>query len=189
MEKSGEYLGDNLLIQAIQEFPFIYDKSHTDFKDIKKKSNSWKTVAETVQLTVSEAQARWKLLRERFGKEDRRYTPSGSGKASQPVWPLYQSMMFLKNIVKHRKTRSNYAPSTDVEALHESTSVLHGDADTSPWNTLDTLTRDVSVCEQDDICDGVATYCDGPSTSVGDISTHLTNMKRKKKQQKLIMLN
>ncbi|XP_023231993.1 uncharacterized protein LOC111631889 [Centruroides sculpturatus] len=91
-------------------------------------------------------------------------------------------MMFLKNIVKHRKTRSNYAPSTDVEALHESTSVLHGDADTSPWNTLDTLTRDVSVCEQDDICDGVATYCDGPSTSVGDISTHLTNMKRKKRR-------
>ncbi|XP_023212517.1 uncharacterized protein LOC111615321 [Centruroides sculpturatus] len=91
-------------------------------------------------------------------------------------------MMFLKNIVKHRKTRSNYAPSTDVEALHESTSVLHGDADTSTWNTLDTLTRDVSVCEQDDICDGVATYCDGPSTSVGDISTQLTNMKRKKRR-------
>ena len=36
------------LIIEVEKFPHLYDLKHPDYKDIIKKSNSWKTIAETI---------------------------------------------------------------------------------------------------------------------------------------------
>ena len=39
------------LIEAVREFPVLYDHTRRDYKDIIKKGNSWEAVAEKVGVT------------------------------------------------------------------------------------------------------------------------------------------
>ena len=42
-----------LLIDSVRDFPWLWDKSHVDFRDAMKKANSWKTIVE--KMRASEA--------------------------------------------------------------------------------------------------------------------------------------
>lgn len=42
---------DHLLIDIIQQYPLLYDKSHNDYKNNNKKENAWQAIASTLDST------------------------------------------------------------------------------------------------------------------------------------------
>ncbi|XP_029163688.1 transcription factor Adf-1-like, partial [Nylanderia fulva] len=62
---------DAILISLVQDYPFLYNKELTDFKDNIKKQNAWAEIATAVNIT-EECQSRWTRLRERYTREKNR---------------------------------------------------------------------------------------------------------------------
>lgn len=53
---------------------------------------------------VDQCKAKWKTLRERYGKELKKQNPpSGSGASTSSEWAFTQEMSFLKDCVAPRK--------------------------------------------------------------------------------------
>ncbi|XP_039305574.1 uncharacterized protein LOC120357860, partial [Solenopsis invicta] len=104
---------DVVLIDLVKNFPFLYDKSATDFKNAKKKERTWMEISEYLKLPITDCQNRCQRLREKFSREKKRReleTRSGSGAYTRPTFLLYNNMKFLDSFVKSRKTYTNITP-------------------------------------------------------------------------------
>lgn len=115
---------DVLLIETIQLYPWLYDKSRSDYKDNNKKNNAWEAIADAMSLTgivvveveicilqmlkftVEEVQRRCRILREKYSKERRLIKCVASGSSSEPLkssWDLHESMKFMEKHIATRK--------------------------------------------------------------------------------------
>ena len=56
------------IMDAIQSYPVLYDKSLKQFRDINVKDNAWKAIAEMVELSVEECQRVYKYKRTQLSK-------------------------------------------------------------------------------------------------------------------------
>ena len=89
-----------LLINAVERYPWLYDKSHKSYKDQIKKANSWQEIADIVGVAEDEAKKVWNDVRNTYRKIRARVkagAPSGSGTADAakrhgPRWWLYDLM-------------------------------------------------------------------------------------------------
>ncbi|XP_030764687.1 uncharacterized protein LOC115888937 [Sitophilus oryzae] len=96
-----------LLIDLIQNFPYLYDKSKKEYKNNNIRNNAW-DIAAALTTSVEDIQRVWRNLRERYDKERKqiRNMPSGSG-APDSVWLLYDLMRFMDKHMLSRKRVSN----------------------------------------------------------------------------------
>ncbi|XP_050505860.1 uncharacterized protein LOC126884105 [Diabrotica virgifera virgifera] len=97
-----------MLIGLIRGYPHLYDKSNRNFKDQHMKENSWKKIAEGVEMTVKDCQRLWLNLRNKYGRE-KKALPSGSGAPATPQWEYFDSMSFINKYVKPRHTHTRTA--------------------------------------------------------------------------------
>ncbi|XP_071580686.1 uncharacterized protein [Temnothorax nylanderi] len=110
-------LDDKELIMCVKANPFLYNKSEKMYSNTDLKNLAWDSIGNslTKKKTGAEAEHKFFQLRQRFGRERRKVIQSeprsGAG-ASQPTytpqWNLYNELMFLTDVIKHRKTTSNY---------------------------------------------------------------------------------
>ncbi|CAH0559237.1 unnamed protein product [Brassicogethes aeneus] len=94
-----------LLINLIQGYPHLYDKSSMNFKDLQMKENSWQQISEELGIPANDCQRIWTNLRNKYGRE-KKALPSGSGAPATPQWEYLDSMSFLNSYVKPRKTHT-----------------------------------------------------------------------------------
>ena len=50
------------LMNCIQQYTVLYDKSKKDYKDQRKKKNTWREVSEKLGIAEVEAQTRYKMI-------------------------------------------------------------------------------------------------------------------------------
>lgn len=103
----NEYDLNEKIIDLIKQHPHLYDPKTRDFKNNLKKINTFQIIAKELNITDGQCIKKWRNLRERFGKERRRW----KGKKgdvdqvdSKPKWPHFKSMTFFNDIVKIRKS-------------------------------------------------------------------------------------
>ncbi|XP_077484267.1 uncharacterized protein LOC144094214 [Amblyomma americanum] len=95
MEYSAE-----LLINAVREHRFLYDKHSRDFKNRSKKDFAWEEIGQLFGLTRTQAEQKFKNLKDiymRKKQEIKNKQKSGAGVADIPTikWPHFESMMAL----------------------------------------------------------------------------------------------
>ncbi|CAG9822151.1 unnamed protein product [Phaedon cochleariae] len=95
-------LDPGLLIEAIQQFEYLYDLSNKSYKDSKKKYQAWQHISRVLNSSVEECMKLWKHLRDRFVKEKKKF-PSGAG-APISNWVHFDAMLFYNKFTKKRKT-------------------------------------------------------------------------------------
>ncbi|XP_024870112.1 uncharacterized protein LOC112453550 [Temnothorax curvispinosus] len=110
-------LDDKELIMCVRANPYLYNKSDKRYSDNELKNLAWDQIGNslTKKKTGAEAEHRFFQLWQRFWRERRKVIQSeprsGAG-ASQPTytpqWNLYKELMFLTDVIKHRKTTSHY---------------------------------------------------------------------------------
>lgn len=116
----------SLLIELVQQYCFLYDKTRKDFKDVQKKQNAWQEIAETLNCEVEEVKTRWRTLRERYVRESRIHeTNTRSGQSQEDpgmLWEWYSNLSFLSKHIKPRKTTTNllsddYSNESEIETI------------------------------------------------------------------------
>lgn len=117
--------GDELLISLVKNYPHLYDKQSKNDKDQLMKNNSWKEIAEIMNMAgklplnyifvqiisclfyflVSECQNRWIRLREKYAREKKKITciPSGAEGGYKIQWPYFSELKFLEKHITSRR--------------------------------------------------------------------------------------
>ncbi|KAK5648772.1 hypothetical protein RI129_003664 [Pyrocoelia pectoralis] len=139
-----------LLIDIIQQYDFLYDLGHKDYKNINKKEQAWAEIAAVVSISVEECKRLWKNVRDRFTREERGQ-PSGAA-APESNWP------YLK---KKENIRPSSSSSTVSSVWSSVNMIMSPECDSPLQDVEETMTTDASV-EVDDV--------QIPKASKGDIS-------------------
>ncbi|XP_032592373.2 uncharacterized protein LOC6562907 [Drosophila grimshawi] len=92
-------MNDVELIRLIQIYPILYDKdSARSAKNAASKDAAWKTISMKLGASERACITRWKSIRDRFGKEFRRFQEDPD---SPTYWDMFPHLLFLKDHYKH----------------------------------------------------------------------------------------
>lgn len=94
------------LITLVRNCPFLYDKKKFDYKNCKKKDDTWVAIAKILNSTASECKNRWHSLREIYGRQKRkmRRIPPEELKEHY-LWEYMKEMNFLEDHVIPRRLK------------------------------------------------------------------------------------
>ncbi|CAH1179672.1 unnamed protein product [Phaedon cochleariae] len=134
-------LDDAILVDMVRQYSVLYDKSHKDFEDRNIKENAWKTISSALYVDVNVAQARWTVLRTKYGVEKKNYKKMPSGSGAKKTWPLLSSMAFLDKHMTMRKTTGNISAPDKQSQPSSSNSNSQ-----SPWSSLSMIIGDNIDC-------------------------------------------
>ncbi|KAL1494819.1 hypothetical protein ABEB36_010351 [Hypothenemus hampei] len=113
-------MDDSKLIDLVHSYDHLYDRKRSDFKDIKKKENSWKEIALLTNYSVSDVQNRWKYLREKYSRErNSSNLPSGSAAPDKRPWHLLKSLQWLEPYMQKRRSKSNLEGNVDESLIEK----------------------------------------------------------------------
>lgn len=125
MDAEHEFI--ELLIENVKKHKCLYDKKDGFYFNRNTKEKAWDEVSDACDRSgmciiylitnyylrtfaifitpiVGDCKNRWKLLRERFGKEIKRLeTPTGTGLAYLGEWKYMQGLMFLREYLGPRR--------------------------------------------------------------------------------------
>lgn len=102
--------GDDMaFMEIIKEFPSIYNRSSSQFKDKNLKINAWKEIASLHnELDVNTCKQRYESIRTTFSRYLKKCKPpSGSGSDVVVLEPKYEHLRWLCSFIKSRSTSSN----------------------------------------------------------------------------------
>ncbi|XP_023170494.2 uncharacterized protein LOC111599155 [Drosophila hydei] len=109
-------MDDVELIRLIEKYPILYDKdSARSAKNAANKDAAWKTIS--IKLGASERACitRWKSIRDRFGKEFRRFQENPD---SPTYWDMFPRLLFLKDHYKHGLVKHENLDAMKFEPRH-----------------------------------------------------------------------
>lgn len=91
------------LVLAVECHRCIYDNGHANYYQRHEKLREWCDVARAVGVPVSDAQAKWKCLRDKYRKMKSRVDSTNI----PPMWHLYDKMKFLDPFLRNMPSSSN----------------------------------------------------------------------------------
>ncbi|KAH8276699.1 hypothetical protein KR018_010887 [Drosophila ironensis] len=91
-------MDDGELIKLIERHPILYDRDIArSVGNAAQKDAAWKTISSKMGASERACITRWKSIRDRFGKEFRRFQE----RPDEPTyWDMFQRLLFLKNHYK-----------------------------------------------------------------------------------------
>ena len=99
-----------MLMNCVQNYNVLYDRTCRDFKILQKKKNMWKEISETLGITVKQAKTRYNTIRTNFSKyiKKQRSIRSGSGRDDVPeIKREYKHLRWRLTYIKHRQSTTN----------------------------------------------------------------------------------
>ena len=105
-------VNNEILMNLIQIYCVIYDKTCREYRDVRKRKNAQKEVADKLGIEVDEAVRRYNSIRTNFSKYLKHQTKgkvSGTGKKDiLKIKEEYEYLRWLTVYIKHRNTTTNY---------------------------------------------------------------------------------
>ncbi|XP_037707817.1 uncharacterized protein LOC119545943 [Drosophila subpulchrella] len=97
-------MDDGELIKLIESHPILYDKdSARSVKNAAQKDAAWKAISQKLGASERACITRWKSIRDRFGKEFRRFQE----RPDEPTyWDMFPRLLFLKDHYKQGLARN-----------------------------------------------------------------------------------
>ncbi|BFZ05939.1 hypothetical protein BsWGS_08978 [Bradybaena similaris] len=97
---------DEELIQCVQKYRYLYDKSDPLHKSKKNTQEGWAEIAAVFQVKVQVVRKRWAYLRDYFRKQKQSYDSIKSEEwfAKKKKWALYDSLTFLLPSMEYHNT-------------------------------------------------------------------------------------
>ncbi|KAL9889285.1 transcription factor Adf-1-like [Glossina fuscipes fuscipes] len=84
------------LIEAVKRHPEIYDHSHVDYRHFgKKRQETWKKIAESLNVPDNKCIKRWRTLRDKLARELKGQSTS--------KWRYFREMSFLKDYIRSNR--------------------------------------------------------------------------------------
>ena len=110
MEGSQSHDPDIAFMEIVRNYPAIYDRSSKDFKDVSKKANCWKRVAEQCNEPVAKVKTRYNSIRTDFSRYLKKTKgKSGSGASDVEIDAKYEHLRWLKTFIVTRPSSGNFS--------------------------------------------------------------------------------
>uniref|UniRef100_A0A6P7F325 Transcription factor Adf-1-like n=1 Tax=Diabrotica virgifera virgifera TaxID=50390 RepID=A0A6P7F325_DIAVI len=108
------------LIELVKKYPILYDLSHEDYKNIRKKDKIWDEIGQEMKECREELKRRWRSLRDSYVRYLRVIkTRTGQG-AQNKTWQWAESMKMFQPFLLFANTSSNMPEvATNVESATE----------------------------------------------------------------------
>jgi len=109
-------MDDIELIKLIENYPILYDKDIArSARNAANKDAAWKTISQKVGASERACITRWKSIRDRFGKEFRRFQENPE---SPTYWDMFPRLLFLKDHYKHGQVKHESLDHMKFEPRH-----------------------------------------------------------------------
>ena len=96
------------LIDLVRQYPALWDKQNSKYKDSNYKDAKWREIAETLGVPKDDAIKKWKSLRDTYVRQKNIKGKSGDGLSdSKPRWKYYAIMSFLYVTLMRRRYAAN----------------------------------------------------------------------------------
>ena len=96
------------LIDLVCQYPALWDKQNSKYKDSNYKDAKWREIAETLGVPKDDAIKKWKSLRDTYVRQKNIKSKSGDGLSdSKPRWKYYAIMSFLDVTLMRRRYAAN----------------------------------------------------------------------------------
>ena len=96
------------LIDLVHQYPALWDKQNSKYKDSNYKDAKWREIAETLGVPKDDAIKKWKSLRDTYVRQKNIKSKSGDGLSdSKPRWKYYAIMSFLDVTLMRRRYAAN----------------------------------------------------------------------------------
>lgn len=95
------------LAKEIRKHEHLYNPLMEDYKDVRVTDDSWKEIADNVDLEVVECMKKWRKMRGRFIRIKKRMKGSSGDAGGWKVPAFYISLSWLEPHLKGRTTSSN----------------------------------------------------------------------------------
>ncbi|XP_071452665.1 uncharacterized protein [Hetaerina americana] len=100
----------NRLIEEVRKRPYLYDISLDEYKDIRKKDNSWAEIAQILNSDCLTVKKNWKKLRDCFRQAiSRRTSENGQEPRNLKPWRYEKQMQFLLPSMTSRTNHVTYS--------------------------------------------------------------------------------
>ncbi|KAH1006882.1 hypothetical protein HUJ05_007573 [Dendroctonus ponderosae] len=97
-----------MLIELVEKYPILYDLSHEDYKNIRKKDKLWDKIGQEIHITGEEAKKKWKNLRDTYVRIIRlSKTKTGQAAKQSKKWQWSKHMENFRPFLTFAKTSSN----------------------------------------------------------------------------------
>ncbi|KAH6919687.1 hypothetical protein HPB50_029325 [Hyalomma asiaticum] len=94
---------DELLIEEVRQRPVLYDQRLKTYRDSQLQYDAWLEISGVLQRDVAEIQHRWTYLRQKFLRQRKIRSKSGSGAEEVgKQWVLMPHLMFLGDAIQSR---------------------------------------------------------------------------------------
>ncbi|KAF5299455.1 hypothetical protein FQR65_LT01035 [Abscondita terminalis] len=101
-------MSDEVLIESVRLYTFLYDPKDRFYHDSIRKENAWMEISKKNGIPVSECKKRWTLLRDAFRKALKgRQTKSGQSNVPIKKWKFEEIMSFMVPFFAERNQKSN----------------------------------------------------------------------------------
>ncbi|XP_071439223.1 uncharacterized protein [Hetaerina americana] len=123
-----------ILISEVQKRPALWNLRGKAYHNRVIVERDWKKVAEITGLSVGASKVRWKNLRDHFRKEllkQNRPNTEGDGEQRLSKWIHFDSLLFLKHVLKPRRMKGKLTAGTGEDApdpIPEETEMAAGHA-------------------------------------------------------------
>nr|XP_009860382.1 transcription factor Adf-1-like isoform X2 [Ciona intestinalis] len=122
------------LIELVRKNPLIYQSKNRFHKDKKKRNSCWGYISSELEQPVECCATRWRSLRDRFLREQKKLENTGS-----TTWDLYPQLLFLNGHLRRRTNITTTA--SDVENTpHDHESQCEEDTSEKETTNLEILT-------------------------------------------------
>ncbi|XP_056626613.1 uncharacterized protein si:ch211-207i20.3 [Triplophysa dalaica] len=103
-----------LLLFLVSENKELFDKNHSEYKNIKRKEILWQGIADKIGVDVEDVKAKWKNLRDTYTRKKRMeqaVSRGGRGAKKSKQWRYMRVMDFLDpSCTEHRSISLNSVP-------------------------------------------------------------------------------
>ncbi|XP_017052642.1 uncharacterized protein LOC108095855 [Drosophila ficusphila] len=143
--QTGEF--DLGLIREYRSHPVLYDRTNKRFKDKLYVAQIWDQISHKLGYEATSLRERMTTLRNRYNIEKRRVENGLSTQASQ--WPLFESLQFLGDHIRPRRSFKNMSMKEDDEETYE-VDDCQSDSNGHMASVKDELEEDCEIfdCEQ-----------------------------------------
>ncbi|XP_064479298.1 uncharacterized protein LOC135392518 [Ornithodoros turicata] len=139
-------VSDEDFVETVRCYPFLYDRTHSQYKNVYKKDETWKTVGSICGITGDEALKRWRTIRDRFQRLHKKYEAqhrSGApGNIRKPTWPLFDTM---RSVLGTRQPSSTVVTNIPSEVQPRSPIFSQGESTLTEEDDLSDIGEDTDV--------------------------------------------
>ncbi|CAP28160.2 Protein CBR-MADF-9 [Caenorhabditis briggsae] len=156
------------LIAEVKARPFLYDQADEGYNLLSWRNSAWNEIAESLETTSEHVKTRWKTLRDRYKKEEKKERTS----KKQSSWVFQRPLKFIQAHLKDRHTdETDSNPSSDHSIKNEAGS---GPGHVSPMEAAMSFIENELIRTQETHSSKSSTDVDSSSASTASSSSSKT---------------